>query len=235
MRSALSLTLTSAVFGVLAASANAGQTFTFSNPTSSTYTDSLFETTGLSTPFGSLTNIFTGSVDLIEINYNSSGGGASTPKTLHTNYFLSFDNAAPAENDPLSVSGTPSGGFTVGSGLLSFFDVADTNPTNSSAYLQISFDAGIFNSGGFSAINSASNSVSFSGSEVVLPPVGPGQPRFNFGFSYAENDPTGADRTHYAGSFTSSIGATPQAVPEPSVLAGLALGGLAVLRRRRRA
>lgn len=239
MRSVYSLALTA----VLVAAANAGQTFSFSNPFAgggATYANAMFETIGVhfGDPSATLENKYTDPTDTVTLkvsNYTPSGLFAGTDTYNDVTFSLTdlMGNSllqAPTTN--------PSGDFVLEGGILTFSTASV--PT----LLQVRFEpgsvgsgAGILTDGGFGSDALQGELVTITGTAVdptYTPGLDQGLSKYSFGFPAPIflNPNAPSDPTRYTSDFTASIGVVP--VPEPSTMAALALGGLAALRRRRR-
>jgi hypothetical protein len=210
-------------------------TFSFASPiTSSEQTfdtsgggkGSVYETT-IAGPLGSSQNLYTGTVNLIQTKYSTTGVQLATPDTYTARYFVSNNPLDQKENSFFSGGGAPGQPYSQGEGTVTFFEDGTNN-----ILLQIDFDSSVLTPQNFGANTLAGNSLTFSGSLLSsLDPKDLTNP--NFSFSFFSPIIQGAT-THHLALFNSSIGNV-QAVPEPSSMAALAVGGIAILRRRRKA
>lgn len=243
MRSPRHLALALALVAVPAA--YAGQTFSFSNPVpNATFSTAMFNTTGVyqGFPVGSILNLYTGSVDFVVNTYDDVTLGR-VEKRQTAYYVLSGYNGSTqggTANESLG-STILSNTNAVDPGTLTFYD-SPTARTPNNVLLEIDFASANQSRGGLSAADGPGQELDFSGSLLTT-----GQrdnSRFNFTFAGDLFDPTDPsydpqrlDRytgpVNYTSTFTASIGVVP--VPEPTTLAAFALGGFALLRRRRRA
>ena len=232
MRSVHLSALTALALGALVPSAYAAQTFTFANPyangTGNYASNYQFQTGGFSptTPptISTIESRYTGPVNLIVI-------GGATAGTYTATYSLKDS----ANNAIIQGSGGPgnTSATSLGGKLVFTSTAASAAGPAGTALLTYTYGPGaIFGTNGFGA--SAIQGVGVSGPLVDLAPgqfLDPTKSKFSFSFPGFFNDPTGADMLRYTAGFTSSV----QAVPEPASMGVLAIGAVAMLRRRRRA
>ena len=114
------------------------------------------------------------------------------------------------------IDASNNGDYRSGPGYVRFFDAGN------STILRIDFDVSQLTNGGFTAGNFAGTNANMSG-----PIVEPGWSDEQFAFAFANLNVIDSNTFTWSGSFTSS------AVPEPATVVALALGGVAVLRRRK--
>lgn len=226
MRSVHLSALTVLALGALAPSAFAAQTFSFANPFASggaSYMNSQFETVGVpTTPSATLESFYKGTVKLVVT-------GGSTAGTYLANYSILDASGSPI----LDLTSNPSGTYTINdAGTLKFTYAGPTGGglTNGQNLLTFNFGTGgIASTSGF-GISPAKNSfVTSTTGSLVDGPVDNSKTKFSF--SFPGSFLGGGDTRHYTADFTSSV----QAVPEPASMGVLAIGAVALLRRRRRA
>ncbi|RYG24643.1 PEP-CTERM sorting domain-containing protein [bacterium] len=231
--------------GALVVAAQAGQTFSFASPITAsdqTYSNSVFETQNFGA-FGTSMNLYTGTVNLITTNFNEFGVQTGSPTTTsNVRYFLSNDPSTPDQNSSFGGGVAPNDPYGQGEGVVTFYENYDDSPgAINDPVLRITFSASLLgqDSNGritdFRANEGLPAVVTFSGSLVDLSnPADLSNPNFAFSFFSDLSDGGNPPAIHSLALFNSSIGQV-EAVPEPSTMAALALGGLAVLRRRRKA
>ena len=232
MRSVHISALTVLALGALAPSAFAAQTFTFSNPFASggaSYAASQFETGGIAPATvpsaATLQNFYTGPVNLVAIGGTTAGSYGAT-------YTLSTTSGGSV----FTGSGNPSGTATTTiGGSLVFKSTAATSfgPAGTTLLTYAFTQGGLFGLNGFGFTPAGANTLTVTGPLVDLTggPLDASLSKFAFSFPGFFNDASGKGMLHYTAGFTSSV----QAVPEPASMGVLAIGAVALLRRRRRA
>ena len=245
MRSIQTFALTAVALGALASSASAAyvtnQRFQFLNPTLNTTTsdNAIFET-DLQQNQGYIHNILgtpatsTSSIDLVVDSFDASGNnvkhdtsgsgaifflqGGTQPNGTKYKAPTTFTTSGYATNDYLDGNITGGTAAGTGAGLLTFVK-------SGTILLQISFDASQFSSSLFTP-----SSVHYLGGTLLNDNIKAStNGNVQFGLTAASDD------SSYKSSGFNSTASVPAPVPEPSTIAALGLGGLALLRRRRRA
>lgn len=151
------------------------------------------------------------------VNNQITGGWSGTGLFLQTPGWAAPDYVdAKFSMAPVAIAPVAPGFWSTGGGQVDFTDSANN------LVFRINFASGYLSVNGVGGSDLFGNNVTFSG---PLVPAGLNQETFNF--SFANFQPT-ANGLGVTAAFTSS------AVPEPGTLAALGLGGLALLRRRRK-
>lgn len=208
--------------------AQAGQTFSFSNPFAgggSSFANSMFRSSGVYSgiPASTIESFYTGTVNLTTTTFSNTG----VLLTQETTNGVTYELTDSIGNFSLSGTKGSNNAYVVEGGTLTFIK-------NSEVLLSIDFSGGTQTNQSFGSDASLGQTVTFSGTKLTTTQTE--NAKFSFGFPAPifSNPSAPGDPVRYTADYTSSIGSV-EAVPEPASMTALAVGALALLRRKRRA